>query len=40
MPSDALISRPLTLDVVPLAFYQLATFLHEPGHNFMQEKEA
>jgi multidrug efflux pump subunit AcrB len=33
MPSGALISTLLTLGIVPLAFYQLATFLHARGHD-------
>jgi multidrug efflux pump subunit AcrB len=33
MPSGALISTLLTLGIVPLAYYQLMTFLHAQGHD-------
>ena len=39
MPSGALISTLLTLGIVPLAFYQLATFLHARGHDLVSERE-
>jgi multidrug efflux pump subunit AcrB len=39
MPSGALISTLLTLGIVPMAFYQLATFLHERGHDLVRERE-
>ena len=39
MPSGALISTLLTLGIVPLAFYQLATFLHARGHDLDSERE-
>ena len=39
MPSGALISTLLTLGIVPLAFYQLTTFLHARGHDLVRERE-
>jgi multidrug efflux pump subunit AcrB len=39
MPSGALISTLLTLGIVPLAFYQLTTFLHARGHDLDSERE-
>jgi len=40
MPSGALISTLLTLGIVPLAFYQLSTFLHARGHDLVKERES
>ena len=39
MPSGALISTLLTLGIVPLAFYQLATLLHARGSELVRERE-
>jgi multidrug efflux pump subunit AcrB len=39
MPSGALISTMLTLGIVPMAFYQLVTFLHARGHDIVHEQE-
>jgi multidrug efflux pump subunit AcrB len=39
MPSGALMSTLLTLGIVPLAYYQLMTFLHARGHDLVRERE-
>lgn len=39
MPSGAFISTLLTLGIVPLAFYQLTTFLHSLKHDLVKERE-
>ncbi len=39
MPSGALISTLLTLGIVPLAFYQLATYLRSQGHDLVDKQE-
>jgi multidrug efflux pump subunit AcrB len=39
MPSGALISTMLTLGIVPMAFYQLVTFLNARGHDIVHEQE-
>ncbi|MRR34992.1 efflux RND transporter permease subunit, partial [bacterium] len=38
MPSGALISTLLTLGIVPLAYYQLMTFLNAGRHEMFMEK--
>ena len=39
MPSGALMSTLLTLGIVPLAFYQLSTFLHARGYELVSKRE-
>jgi multidrug efflux pump subunit AcrB len=39
MPSGAFVSTLLSLGIVPLAFYQLTTFLHSVKHGLVTERE-